>query len=326
MRCGGSPMSRTPLDRTLDALHARDCGPRGSGQRWSARCPAHDDRSPSLSVTDRGGTVFVHCHAGCEQEDVVTALGLAFHDLRPVVPELPGRSAVPQREWVDPAALHDWHEQAHERLLSHPSARLARRYLRGRGVTGDQVRRFRLGFATDDAPDKRLAMLRGRLVICEWPWHAEGRVVPHADAVMPDIKWLSAKGASKQWWRCGDVDPSRPVLLVEGAFDVLGADRMMDGNAVAILSKTNAKPESAKRLAARGVTSVHVSLDADADVHQWRRVLAVCAEAGMAVHPKVGLPDGGDWGDLLALPDDDYFPAASEALNDPTQRAVEDAA
>lgn len=326
----GSRMSpeSPPLDRVLHALRERDCGPRGSGVRWSARCPAHDDRSPSLSVSDRGGTVFVHCHAGCEQASVVGALGLTFSELRPVIPSLRDAAGpAPRPDWIDPDVLTDWHEAAHQRLLSDSSAKAARHYLRHRGVDGDLVRRYRLGFATDDAPDTRLAMLRGRLVIAEWPWHAEGRVVPHVDCVMDDVKWLSAKGASKQWWRCGDIDPSRPVLLVEGAFDVLGADRIMDGNAVAILSKTNAKPESAKRLASRGVESVYVSLDADADVSQWRRVLAVCADAGLRVRPVVGPGDSCDWGDLLALPDERYFTTASEAMSTPPrQGAAENAA
>ena len=37
-----------------------------------ARCPAHDDREPSLSIRDGGdGRVLVHCHAGCEQWRVI---------------------------------------------------------------------------------------------------------------------------------------------------------------------------------------------------------------------------------------------------------------
>lgn len=309
-----------PLERVIDALNDQDCRPRGSGSAWSARCPAHDDHAPSLSVSDRDGTALVHCHAGCPQDEVVAALGLTFGDLRPVVPPLPDGRRKDAPEWVDPDALHDWSKQAHARLLADPSARLARRYLRERGVTGDLVRRYRLGFATDDAPDKRLAMLRGRLVICEWPFHAEGRVVPGVDCVMDDVKWLSARGSSKQWWRAGEVDPSRPVLLVEGAFDVLGADRLLDGNAVAILSKTNAKVDSAKRLARRGVDRVFVSLDADANLSQWRRVLSVCADHGMRVVPVVGPSDGRDWGDLLPLPDHDYYPVASEAMAEPVRQ------
>jgi hypothetical protein len=42
---------------------------------WVARCPAHDDHNPSLSLKDgRDGRILVHCHAGCEQGAVIDAL------------------------------------------------------------------------------------------------------------------------------------------------------------------------------------------------------------------------------------------------------------
>ena len=40
-----------------------------------ARCPAHEDREPSLSITDaKSGKVLVRCHAGCDQRQVIAAL------------------------------------------------------------------------------------------------------------------------------------------------------------------------------------------------------------------------------------------------------------
>jgi hypothetical protein len=47
---------------------------RRSGAGWVARCPAHDDKNPSLSLRDVDGKVLVHCHAGCEQAAVIAAL------------------------------------------------------------------------------------------------------------------------------------------------------------------------------------------------------------------------------------------------------------
>jgi hypothetical protein len=52
------------------ALQARRTGP----GRWMARCPAHDDRAPSLSIAERNGSVLVHCFAGCRQSEVIAAL------------------------------------------------------------------------------------------------------------------------------------------------------------------------------------------------------------------------------------------------------------
>jgi 5S rRNA maturation endonuclease (ribonuclease M5) len=46
-----------------------------------ARCPAHNDRNPSLSVCEEGGRILLHCHAGCETSDIVRALGLSTSDL-----------------------------------------------------------------------------------------------------------------------------------------------------------------------------------------------------------------------------------------------------
>ncbi|MGY1712525.1 AAA family ATPase [Geodermatophilus sp. SYSU D00758] len=66
----------------LDVLRDRDCRPRqGAGGQWSARCPAHEDRSPSLSLRQIEGQALVYCHAGCATLDVLTALGLTLADL-----------------------------------------------------------------------------------------------------------------------------------------------------------------------------------------------------------------------------------------------------
>ena len=64
----------------ITRLHGvKNTGP----NRWLARCPAHDDRSPSLSITDRDGRVLLHCFGGCETEDVLGAVGLRFSDIMP---------------------------------------------------------------------------------------------------------------------------------------------------------------------------------------------------------------------------------------------------
>ena len=50
--------------------------------QWIARCPAHDDRTPSLSIKETGdGTILLKCWAGCGAADVVHAVGLELKDL-----------------------------------------------------------------------------------------------------------------------------------------------------------------------------------------------------------------------------------------------------
>ena len=51
---------------------------------WVALCPAHTDRSPSLSITETDeGRLLVHCFAGCGGIEVLQSLGLRFTDLYP---------------------------------------------------------------------------------------------------------------------------------------------------------------------------------------------------------------------------------------------------
>jgi putative DNA primase/helicase len=60
--------------RTAEVI-SNGLGGRKTGCSWLARCPAHDDREPSLSIREADdGKVLVHCHAGCEQEHVIAAL------------------------------------------------------------------------------------------------------------------------------------------------------------------------------------------------------------------------------------------------------------
>ena len=64
---GGGNMNAETIAKTL--------GGRKAGNGWTARCPAHDDRKPSLSIRDADDSkVLVRCHAGCEQERVIAAL------------------------------------------------------------------------------------------------------------------------------------------------------------------------------------------------------------------------------------------------------------
>lgn len=52
--------------------------------RWTARCPAHEDKSPSLAIRlTPDGRWLVHCFAGCDTASVLAAAGLTFSDLMP---------------------------------------------------------------------------------------------------------------------------------------------------------------------------------------------------------------------------------------------------
>lgn len=50
---------------------------------YTARCPAHQDRTASLSVSQGEHGVVLHCFAGCQTDDVLGAIGLTMSDLFP---------------------------------------------------------------------------------------------------------------------------------------------------------------------------------------------------------------------------------------------------
>lgn len=59
----------------------------GAG-RWLAKCPAHADRTASLSVRELDdGRILAHCFAGCSAHEVVAAAGLSLSDLFPERPQ-----------------------------------------------------------------------------------------------------------------------------------------------------------------------------------------------------------------------------------------------
>ena len=67
-----------PVDLVLERLE----GAKQRGEGYQAPCPAHDDNEPSLSIAEgEDGRALIKCFAGCEAEEIVTALGLEMKDL-----------------------------------------------------------------------------------------------------------------------------------------------------------------------------------------------------------------------------------------------------
>ena len=52
------------------------------GDFFQAKCPAHDDKTASLSIGyGENGRAVLKCHAGCETKDILSALNLSWNDL-----------------------------------------------------------------------------------------------------------------------------------------------------------------------------------------------------------------------------------------------------
>jgi hypothetical protein len=80
----GDGMSHDPCQAVYDALDQRDRAPRGPAHKFTALCPAHEDRSPSLSVCEGiDRRAVLHCFAGCETDTIIRELGLRWTDLFP---------------------------------------------------------------------------------------------------------------------------------------------------------------------------------------------------------------------------------------------------
>jgi hypothetical protein len=68
-----------PVEDVVQRLNARR-----SGKSWIATCPAHEDNNPSLSIDEGAdGRALIRCHAGCDTNKVLSALGMTPRDLFP---------------------------------------------------------------------------------------------------------------------------------------------------------------------------------------------------------------------------------------------------
>jgi DNA primase len=146
---------------------------RRSGRRFVARCPFHEEKTPSFSINQELG--FYKCFGCGVSGDAITFIREMEHlDFVEAVERLAGRVGITLR--YDDASysadrkrkerLHEAVGAAiafyHDRLLTASDAGGARRYLRGRGFDGEAARRFSLGYAPDsyDALSRHLYDLR----------------------------------------------------------------------------------------------------------------------------------------------------------------------
>lgn len=82
-----TPNNALVLNPVHELILPRLQGVRSSGKGWIAKCPAHSDNKPSLSIgTGDKGQALLHCFAGCHAVDVLAAIGLELRDLYPREP------------------------------------------------------------------------------------------------------------------------------------------------------------------------------------------------------------------------------------------------
>jgi hypothetical protein len=93
-----------PADRLLERLERAGRVKQTGPGRWIAQCPAHADRSPSLSIRELDdGRVLIHDFRGCEPMAVLDAVGLDWCALFPPGQQdyAPSRSRIPARDLLE---------------------------------------------------------------------------------------------------------------------------------------------------------------------------------------------------------------------------------
>lgn len=72
----------------IDLIISRLEKARSTGREtWIARCPAHDDGRPSMTLRQcDDGRILLHCFAGCSVPDILASIGLEFDALFPDKP------------------------------------------------------------------------------------------------------------------------------------------------------------------------------------------------------------------------------------------------
>lgn len=196
------------LDHILFATRARPSGP----GRWQGLCPAHEDRTPSLSIRlTPEGTVLLHCFAGCPTESVLAALGLEWKALFPE-----GRGWRPYAPWAftpvyrakpkPDGALRGRLERlwAQAIPLDRRGAEVGRRYLEARGLSLEAVlpglQNLRLHPGLEYREEgKVLGVLPALLARVEHPQH--GLVALHRTYLAPDGRGKAAVPSPKKLTR-----------------------------------------------------------------------------------------------------------------------------
>ena len=137
---------------TITEILSHFDGVKSSGQnRYQCKCPAHDDRQASLSITQKDNKILLHCHAGCNTETILGMAGLTFADL--------GSEKEPERKsWIDYIENSvnrnseiKYHFVKEYRYTDEKgSYQYSKIRLEGVGADGKKAKTFRYGIRTDD--------------------------------------------------------------------------------------------------------------------------------------------------------------------------------
>ncbi|WP_084496057.1 toprim domain-containing protein [Meiothermus cerbereus] len=202
----------TPEPETLLSRLA-NVHPAGQG-RWLACCPAHPDRTPSLSIRAVDGKVLLYCFAGCSPDAILSAVGLSWRDLysggsKPwLAPGYYRSTPTPERPTTPFEAREKWQKWWDRATPNHP---LLRVYLRARGLS------------ITPPPTLRLATWEGKHFMLARVLDARGELCGmHITELLPDGSGRVSKRLAKGTHPLGGsirlypFEGSTPLALAEG--------------------------------------------------------------------------------------------------------------
>lgn len=84
---------------------------------YQCKCPVHNDKKASLTISEQKGKLLLHCHAGCETRDILEEVGLTFQDLGDYKPPQ-WREKLEFGQGKRIEAVYDYHSAAGQYLYS----------------------------------------------------------------------------------------------------------------------------------------------------------------------------------------------------------------
>ena len=218
----------TTIQDWLDRLQ----GVRKAGRGYKAICPAHDDKNPSLSVTEGdGGKVLVKCHSGCAFEDIRSALwpqGAAVATRKPAAPRSSASPTIKAPQPL-PDGAHDTVSEYHYADGSVAFASV-RRELPGKAKRFSQWTPADGGLWHDKNPLKSLPLYRlPEIAGAEKVVIVEGEKCVHAVlAAWPDMAVTTFSGGTGSW-RKTDYSPlTGKAVSIWADADATGQNAALD--------------------------------------------------------------------------------------------------
>jgi hypothetical protein len=203
----------TPVEVLLTKLP----GAKKTGDGWAVRCPAHEDRKASLSISQGdNGTALLKCHAGCDTSAVLAAVGMKLSDLFPArdgpTPTRNGKTQTNGRTFATADdAVADLERQHGKRsaLWSYPDANgepvgLVVRWNKADGKDIRPVSRHADGWRISAMPEPRPLYGLPKLANAPRVWVAEGEKAADAARSVGFVATTSAGGsqaAAKTDWQ-----------------------------------------------------------------------------------------------------------------------------